>query len=828
METRTQDIHWRRPLAPLAAAFGLGIWLGDARPGVWVAALAGTPGLFAYCVFSATRRRDVGWPLAALFFLLGVLAVSPWHAPPHPRLAAALDSGRRHELSGVVDGEVNVQGNRVRTTLAIDTLDGQPVSGRVRTTLAGNPPPEIHKGDRVSLHAEVRTSRNFRNPGGFDYERFLRHRKVYGRVWAREAAVEPGPDTNGPVNRFRTRALGLISENTQWPASALLSAMVLGDRSGLKPGLREVFARSGLAHLLAVSGLHVGMVAGVVFFLARLLLYRSERLLLSGKARGAAAFFALAASVFYGLAAGMSPSTQRAVVMVGALLLAWPLARKHDMFSAVAAAALALLAFHPPALFSVSFQLSFAAVLAILLGLQNPLPAGLTRSGKPLPPLRPSLDSIKAHAARTALHTGKWLALAACISLLATLGTLPLVLANFHQVSAVGPLTNPLAVPLTGLGILPLGLAAVALDPLWPNGAAALMHWAGVFAGWLASLAAAASSLPGAGFMPVKPSLLEILLFYGAFGSLLLLGRARRAGTALAVFLALLAVDAGWWTWHRHLSGELRVTVLDVGQGTACCVRFPGGKVMMVDGGGFPPGSSLDTGRDIVAPFLWSQKIHHVDVLALSHPQQDHTGGLLYLARRFNPAELWISGVPGNLEAFDKLLAACQQKGTAVLDPSDLAGGRTLGGVKVRVLAPDPGYPARAAPGDDPNAHSLVLSLSLGRTGFLLPGDLLGPGESRLVRQFGEKLSSTVLVAPHHGSASSSTTAFLSAVDPAVVVVPAGHRNQYGFPRPEVLKRYEARNCTVFITGKDGAISLRTKGQGLGARAFQGPKASVP
>ncbi|MBU2489440.1 MAG: DNA internalization-related competence protein ComEC/Rec2 [Proteobacteria bacterium] len=789
---------WGRPLVPLAVAFATGVFLGERLAGHPAAALALTLSAGACCGARVLARAPAAIAPLVLFLGLGWLAMGPYTAPLPPVLASALDGGPV-EISGAVAGPVDVRGRRVILDLDLETLseNGQarPASGTVRVTVMGQAPP-LAPGDRLRFSARLHSPSNFGNPGGFDYKRYLRFRGVAARTWARSrdlAAVSAG-EAPGPVERFRRRTAALIERTADGDAEALLQALVLGRGRAVGESLRDRFQRSGMAHLLAVSGLHVGMVALFVFAVSRWVLYRSERLILSGRALALAALLALAAAVFYGLVAGMSPSTRRAVVMAGALVAAWPLGRLYDPFSAVAAAALAILALAPPALFSLSFQLSFSAVLAILAGIRA------------IPGLR---DLMGKKGLRSRV-----LSLVA-MSLLATLGTLPLALRAFHMVSLVGPLVNPLAVPVVGAVVLPVGLAAALADPVFPWLGSGLMQVAAWGAGFVTDLATAASAVPDAAVMPVFPSVPETVLYYAVLASALASFRFRAARAVFAIALVLLAVDAGWWTWEREFCPDLRVTVLDVGQGSAACVEFPRGPVMVVDGGGFSDESGFDPGEDLVAPFLWSRKIRRVDILALSHPQQDHTAGLVFLAERFGPSELWTPGQGSDLPAFQRLLAACRRGGVRVLDVRDLSGGREISGVRVEALHPPPDYPARWSPDDDPNEFSLVLRLGLGTRALLLPGDLTGPGEDVLCQNADKGLSSDVVVAPHHGSAYSSGQEFLAATRPSVVIFSVGRDNTFGFPRPETLARYRDRGCADFTTGLDGAVRVNTDGTRL-------------
>jgi competence protein ComEC len=578
----------------------------------------------------------------------------------------------------------------------------------------------------------------------------------------------------------------------------VLKALVIGDRSDISQQTRNMLSRIGGAHLLAISGLHIGMIATLAFFFFRLLLTCSERVLLAAwRTRGAAVLSALPV-LFYGLLAGMSPSTQRAVIMTMAFLAAQLLEREQDPMNTLAAAALVILAVNPPSLFDVSFQLSFAAVFSILYVLTN-LPC--------IPELKnPPLRGLKR------------LVLFLLISTSATLGTLPITLYYFNQVSLIGPITNCIMVPLVGFLVVPLGLLAVVTLLLSETVSLFLMKGALLVMQGGLELADLFAQLPFAAVKVVTPSLLEISLYYGFVWALFEFRKTKRAKIVLfAIGLAVLA-DVAYWS-HKRLGREnLAVTVLDVGQGQAVLIELPGGKCVLVDGGGFYE-TRFDVGERIVAPLLWRKKIATVETVVLSHPHPDHLNGLLFVARHFNVRALWTNQDTAKSPQLQKLMDIASRQGIEVLGPDKLASPRAIGGVVFQVLYPPTDFLERKK-GDrwrTTNNNSLVIKVTWGRIAFLLAGDIEAKGEQELVALAGGALKSDVLVVPHHGSKTSSTPTFLGLVDPAIAVVSAGKNRPSGLPHKNVLKRYEARRCKMMRTDRQGAITLMTDGTHLTA-----------
>jgi competence protein ComEC len=285
-----------------------------------------------------------------------------------------------------------------------------------------------------------------------------------------------------------------------------------------------------------------------------------------------------------------------------------------------------------------------------------------------------------------------------------------------------------------------------------------------------------------------------------------LLALVRMSGRTRAAFLIILVAtalaDGTWWYVARYHRRDLRLTFLSVGQGDAAVVELPGADVMVIDGGGLG-GAAFDVGERVIAPFLWSRKIAHVDYVVLSHPDRDHYGGLAFVVAQFSPREFWSNGATADSDWFAQLEQRLVDGGVSrhVLHRGDL---RRIGSVGVDVHSP----PAQRD-GLRGNDQSLVLSLGFGRTHVLFTGDIEAPGEEDLVASSDGQLASAVLKVPHHGSQTSSSARLLDAVAPEFAIVSAGFENRFGFPHPDVLRRYDARDCTLARTDLDGAVTVR-------------------
>ena len=807
------DAFYYRPAIPLTLSLMAGIILGQGFPGLAFPVLFILLAASVWLAVHLRREQPARWSPLLASMAAGYLALVPWVSPAHgpTHIVHRLDTGY-WRIHGTVIDPPTVRFGRTRLVLDVTTLSRESVShavrGRIRLTVMGES--DLAPGDRVTFPAKIRPFRNFRNTGSFDYRRHMAFKGIHGSAWVRaEKLQRSGNLAPSRSHRLIRDARHRLAQRIDAAGSeaavdekAVLKALVFGNRSGIDNMLRERFNRSGVGHLLAISGLHVGIVATVAFAFFRWIFSWFPPLLWRGWGRPWAAAATLVPVLIYGVLAGMSPSTQRAVIMVAVFLAALILGRTQDITNTLAVAALVILALFPPALFSVSFQLSFAAVLAIVYGFEK---IGINQK---------SADS-------QANRAGRRLITFILVSALAIAGTTPVVLFYFNQTSMVGIAANLFLVPLVGFVVVPLGLVS-AIVSFFVEPAAALGFGLSIKILHLALMGVDFfSGLSFAAVKTVTPSLLEIFLYYLTGWSLLNLRKTSFAAWLLAAALVVAAGDGLYWSYQRFWHRDLKVTAIDVGQGGCTLMELPGGGVLLVDGGGFSDNRLFDMGQRVVAPVLWRKKVATVDILVLSHPNADHLNGLIYIAQHFNVRELWINGDSNPTKGYGALMAACRAKNIAVRRVDADTGSTVIGAVTLAILHPPAG--SFSQPGDIDQGYrnngSLVVKATLGETAFLLTGDIEARAESQLVQRAGGDLASTVLFAPHHGSRTSSSAALVAAVRPEVVVISAGSGNHFGFPHDEVTDRYRAAGCRILSTGTHGAISMRSDGKSVHVRS---------
>ena len=765
-------------VAALAVGLGVAAWRWSARPGLLPAALTAAAFALGHAQFDATlgapaAADDVAALHGARAWIRGVVAEAPRRAPDGARL--------------VVDVVATRRGG-----------DWQPARGRLQVVVVDVALP-WEAGDGIEALVAVRAPRNFGNPGEFDYRGHLARRGITASGYARGDGgwrrVPAPADWWTPFARWRAATARTLAATLPPDDAAIAAALLVGDLGGLSDAQRTRYARAGVSHVLSISGLHVGLVAAAAYALIRYLLARSERVALTVNVPKLAMAASLAPLGLYGAIAGSNVATLRAEVMAALVAAGLLLDRPREWLAPLAVAAGAIVLAQPGAAAEISFQLSFVAVLAIVLGVPR-----CTARWEAWEEAR----LVRLRGRQRRWHWLRWLVLSQAVTVCAVVGTAPLTAWHFNQISLVAPLANLVVVPLLGMVTVGVGLIGTAAVAVLPAAAPPLFALVGVAIRLADAATAWLAALPWAAVRVPTPSLLELGLLYGGLAGCLL-PRGWRAAVVGACACGL-AVDGAAWAVERTAAGVLRVTFVSVGQGDCTVIEFPGAQVWVVDGGGLA-GSRFDVGERIVAPVLWRRKIMRLDALVLSHADYDHYGGLAFLAAAFAPPRLWWNGRPGTGAGFAALRAALRDARAALEQPP--AGAEwSVDGVAVRVL-----HPAAADGGSD-NDRSLTLQLRYGPTTVLLPGDLEAAGEAALVARWGDALRSTVLKVPHHGSATSSSAALLDAVAPRLAVVSAGADNRFGFPAARVEAAYAAIGAALWRTDRDGAVRLAIAADG--------------
>lgn len=722
--------------------------------------------LLAPLLWQAFRRHPL-W-FVPVFFVTGVMWASF-------RAGIILDDSLPRELEGrdlVVEGRiVDIPrkaefGQRFELEVTHAELDGAPVHVPRKILLNSRGYSfQPRAGETWRLLARLSRPHGYQNPGGFDYEAHLFRERIRAKGYARDDMaplhLEREPAWYD-IDRWR-QDLGdsiraLLHDNEY---AGIVVALANGDGRGLSEQQWQVLRRTGTLHLVAISGLHISLIAGVVFFLARWLWALPGTTVLRLPAPQVGAVCALLAAGFYSALAGFVVPTQRALIMLTVAMAGILLRRRFPPSQLLAVAGLAVLLYDPLSVMAAGFWLSFAAVAVILFVMHG------ERSGRGL-----------------AWKLGY-------IQWAIALGMLPLMLAMFQQVSLVAPLANMLAVPVFDLMAVPLTLLGTILLGIAPDVAglffqlaAWLLHWLWQALTWLADLSFSQWAQPAPTWWALLCGVVGVLLLLAPRG-----WPTRWVGAVWMLPLFLVRPP-------QPATGEVWFTLLDVGQGLAAVVRTHE-HALLFDAG--PRFGDFDTGKAVVEPYLRAKGVRRLDAFVISHKDTDHIGGAESVLHEL-PVVKMLSSVP----EISPMAQPCRAGQSWNWDGVDFA-----------VLGPDEAGAERL------NDASCVLQVRSRYGNILLPADIEARAEKKLVEAWGERLRSEILVAPHHGSKTSSTPAFVEAVAPRHVLFPAGYRSRYRHPHPDVVRRYAERAVILHDSAASGALEMQLNATGFDIAAYR-------
>ncbi|MBB1059416.1 DNA internalization-related competence protein ComEC/Rec2 [Lysobacter spongiae] len=722
------------------------LWLPRFPP-LWV----GLPALLAGAgLLLATPRLRLP---AGVLLGLGLAALHAQHAlslqlPPRLEKTTASVTGR---IAGLPIHEAG----RTRFEFRVDDAPPAPAVLRGRLVRASLRDPALdarmryRAGQRWRLDLRLRAPRGLRNPGGFDGERSALAARLaaQGHVVAPAGALMLSPASG--IDAWRESMSARIGEGVEAPSSRFVRALALGDTRGLDDSDWALLRAVGLTHLVAISGFHVGLVAGFAALLAQALWWCFPGLSRRLPRPLAAALAGVIGAGLYAAVAGFALPTVRTVLMIAAVATMRLGRRRVDMPGALAVAALVMLLLDPLSVLSAGFWLSFMGVAWLLWCL-------------PDPERRPLRAFLSAQA-------------------VATLGLLPLSVALFGQASLAGPVANLVAVPWWSLVVVPLALAGTALDSLFAGAGTGLWRLSALCFDLAWPLFERLGHSPLAvRWIPESDAWALLLALLGAFW--LLLPRAV-PGRALALLLWLPLL---WPARQLPGYGEAELQVLDVGQGLAVLVRTARHQ-MLYDAGPASRDGEYDAGARVVVPALRALGVGRLDRIMLSHADRDHAGGL----------EAVVEAFPG------AALVAPDGAGVGAQRPCVSGDRWQWDGVRFEVLHPTPYFPYLR------NESSCVLRIEAAGATALFTGDISEVVETRLLNLRRTDLRADVVLVPHHGSGSSSSASFIAATGARHALVSSGHGNRFGHPRPAVVSRWRAAGAEVHDTARAGSLAVR-------------------
>jgi competence protein ComEC len=644
-------------------------------------------------------------------------------------------------------------------------------------------------GRAIVLRGELQSLRSARNPGEFDLLNYLHLNNIYARFYAEridssilgeEARYNFLTSCVYPVRRSVSQRLDQLIGGEE---AQFLKGLVIGERSQIPLEVKNSFINAGVMHILAVSGLHVAIVAMIILvFLQLVRLPEKPRIL-----------FACIFLCYYAFLTGGTASVNRSVIMGIVFLGAKLFERKSDMYNTLALSAVFILVADAKQLFQAGFQLSFVAVFSLVY-------------------LYPKINGLKQFLPEKYKQNRiitSFIAVIA-VSLAAGIGTLPFTSFYFGKISIISFVANIIIVPLSNV-VLALGMLTVAVSYFSAWIAGVYAH-ATTFLTWcLLKLVSMFGGLPFS-YIDSHFTIWSSLSFYWAIG--IVVGLGRKKWRTRSIILALITLNSNLYVKIVSPSRmePLRVTFLDVGQGDASFIEFPDGKNLLVDGG--PLTTSTNAGERVIAPFLLKKGIHHLNGVLLSHPHSDHLGGIPYVLRHFTVDEVVDAGSIANSSLYREYNQCID---SIHIRHHVVSAGSTLDGFEnIRLYITHPTQ--KTLVGDtlshgNLNNESVVVKLIYGQSTLLLSGDSEIEAEERMIRWYGNFLHSDILKTGHHGSITSSTFEYLQEVKPRVSIVSVGERNKFHHPSPIVLERLKSFGAVSYRTDERGALVFESDGK---------------
>ncbi len=702
---------------------------------------------FLYSRFHALFKFSCMLCLGCAWAILSAENILNWSLPEELE-------GKTIPITGTVSSLPEVTKDRTRFEFTLDTLNGR-LEKKPKLLLSwylGARP--IHVGEKWQLNVRLKRPHGLANPGGFDYEKWLFQKKIRATGYI---ANQPGNSRihaahwSYSIDTFRENLAQKMEKNLKGEeTTGMIVALVMGLQKGIATSQWNVMRSTGTSHLMAISGMHVGFVAGFMYAIVNFIWRRYPKLLLILPAMQAAALGGFFSAIIYAAMAGFSLPTQRAVIMLFVFLLGLFLRRVLSIWQAFTLALFIVLLWDPLSIFSVSFWLSFGAVFAILFGMSGRLQS-----------------------------KGLWWKYGR-VQWVVTLALMPLCLLVFQQSSLISFFANIFAIPLVGFLVLPFSLLGTLFLFIYQPLAQSLLFIAAKIIDFIWWILAYLGEMKFAVWQQSIPTL--SILFFSLIGILLMIAPRGIPSRSLGIFCFLPLI---FYHTFSIKVGEVSLTLLDVGQGLATFIQTQHHTLIFDTG---PTMGADDAGARVILPFLSVMQISTIDKMIISHGDDDHIGGARSLLNNLHVKEI-LTSVPKKL--MYKNTAICEREMHWAWD-----------GVTFEILHPSKN---RLGQGND---SSCVLRIQTGEHAILLTGDIEKTTEKYLVENSRHLLRSDVVVAPHHGSKTSSTLPFLQAVQPTYVLYPTGYRNKYRFPNKAVFERYRAIGAQSFDTAKDGAIRL--------------------
>lgn len=766
-----------KPLIPLTISYILGIWIGEGIDTPFYLTFIVGVCLFIISFIFFVKKLPL---LTNISLFLNIILIGVLFSHGHSILSShSLFKylGQEITLIGDISNPPELSEDKTSLIIEADKIGNQKVDGLVLVNIKSSDV-TLKYGDRVRLEGKLRMPSGFKNPGGFDYQKYLVRKKINALVWIQDKnkIIKLGAGDFNPIfmvaYKIRDRVSDIIYAtlpDKPFACASLLDGILLGKRSHLSDEVMGWFQDTGTIHILAISGFNVGIIGLIFFFIFHKLIRLPQRI---------SSFLTFLVLIVFTIMTGATPSVVRATIMASAIIIGKIIDRDTNIYNSLALSSLIILLHNPLTLFDIGFQLSFGAVLSLVYF---------------TPLIEPKLWFLP-----------RYLAKLVSVSLAVQIGISPIIIFYFDKLSLVTILANIIVVPLVGV-ILTIGLGMIFIGIIFIP----LANLIGMINFYLISGLFLAVSffahIPFAYIYLPTPSFPLLISYYLCLWAI---SKHKKIGTSKVIIGILIIGNIFLWAEViKTSSGMMKVTFLDVGQGDAIFLEFPDGGNMLIDGG---PCDYLDAGEMVILPFLRSSGITSLDTVILSHHHSDHYGGLLTLIKNYKIKKFVLDN--GTTEQnFSQII-----KEKDVVHKVVKRGDKIIGYPEIEIYLLHPLDINDKISNDD----SVVVKIVYNQVSFLFPGDIENRTERELL-PFKEMLSSTVLKIPHHGSKNGYDQKFIELVHPKIGVIEVGKDNKFNLPNKQVLKNYEKMGTRIYRTDKDGAVIVTTNGKKVWVKSMR-------
>ena len=650
---------------------------------------------------------------------------------------------------------------------------------KARISLWGKP--SLARGDLIELKLKFRTLKDSYNPFNISQKKLAERQgfDLYAQSLSPYSVVKYNAGLIPDIERFRDKVINRIEHSFKNKTiSSLVKALGTGDRGSIDSDVKKRWSNTGIAHLLAISGLHIGTITLLIYSMIQLMVFflpgAGERYSI----RKITSLLTIPFIIIFYFWSGSSISCERATIMVVMFLLARIFSHTQFALNTLGIAGFLILLIDPLSIYDIGFILSMTAVFSLML-----MPQIFKKSW---------ISSL--------IFTPMW------VSFIISILVSPILAYYFGRISLIAPLTNLFSVPLATLIIVPLSILYALLGefinviqiPLEKS--LELLDY----------IILKINELPFITLYVSRITFLDIVLYYGIIACLLAYKKHPKIKKILYVFVLILITNTAYTKYRSYGDGFLHIYHPYVGQGDSTLIILPQGKTILFDAGGKNAYSSWDPGEHIVFPMLRYFNIKKIDIAIISHPDADHLNGFHFVSTYLPIAEIWYNGSEKNNILQKKIFDNVRNKGGKVIEIKNLPDKQNFQGVNFELIHPRPKNKKYSYYNElSKNNNSIVLKLSLGDRTFLLPGDIEDIAENMILDK---NISAEIIKSPHHGSRTSSNDVFLDKVNPKSVIISCGDENKFHFPHNITLEKYKKRNIQIYRTDKHGFVGFSTKG----------------